>query len=624
MGARPILDGARGWTQAGFNPEGAVKRLPSCPAVADCHDRWLRRLALASLNTQSEDLPPLLSDSVDRFAASWAAGGDSRRLWAGDESLWTSSGESDWLGWLGIADEMASDTSPLRGLAEEVRGSYRHALLLGMGGSSLCPEILRLCFGTRNGFPDLRILDSTDPGQISDCAAALDLQSTLVLSASKSGSTLETALLTQHFLERIGEAVGAERAASRFVAITDPGSSLESQARALGFRHVFSGLPSIGGRYSALSNFGMVPAAVMGLDVCRLLAGAKLMRSACGPEVLPHANPGVRLGLALGAAALAGRDKLTLVPSASVASLGAWIEQLVAESTGKSGKGIVPVEGEELGAPASYRSDRIFVSIALESEIDRGASQSLRGLAELGHPVVRIGIRHIADIGQEFFRWELATAVAGAVLGINPFDQPDVESAKVAARALTSAYEADGALPAAEPFAEQSGIQFLAAPRHAERLLEAAGRGGLPAVLRAHLETVGDRDYVALLAYVNRNAAAQAALGRMRAAVRAACGVATCVGFGPRFLHSTGQLHKGGPNSGVFVQIGCDARAAIDIPGRQLSFGVVAAAQSLGDFGVLNRLGRRALRIHVSDEQGSGLTRLVKLFAEAARVEVDG
>ena len=574
---------------------------------------------MASLNAQFEHIPQPLAQSVERLAARWSADGNTGRLWGGDESLWTSSGEADWLGWLGVVRGLSADTSQLRALSEHVRGRYTHALLLGMGGSSLCPEVLRLCFGVQEGYPDFGILDSTDPGQIADCEAKINLESTLFLSASKSGSTLETALLTQHFVDRLSEAVGAGAAALQFVAITDPGSGLESMARQLGFGHLLHGLPSIGGRYSALSHFGMAPAAVMGLDVDRLLAGALAMRSACGPDVSPDANPGVRLGLVLGAAALAGRDKLTFVTSPGVAALGAWIEQLVAESTGKAGMGIVPVEGEILGEPSGYAFDRVFVSIALGSEAEQITDQALDELINLGHPVVRIGIRQLEDIGQEFFRWEVATAVAGAVLGINPFDQPDVESAKVAARALTSAYEAAGSLPVAEPFLKESGVELFAAPAHTERLLRAAQGGGLAAVLRSHLGSAGNGDYLALLAYVNRNPAAQATLARIRSTIRPAVGVATCVGFGPRFLHSTGQLHKGGPGSGVFVQIGCDSGRDIAVPGRELSFGVVEAAQALGDFSVLAGLGRRALRIHVSAEQGPALARVAELFAEAAQ-----
>ena len=570
---------------------------------------------MAALNSQLEDLPLHLGENVERLAARWVAEGSSRRFWDGDESLWTSSGEANWLGWLGIA----VDSSHLRRLAEAVRGRYSHALLLGMGGSSLCPEVLRLCFGVQDGFPDFAILDSTDPGQIADCEAAIALESTLFLSASKSGSTLETALLTQHFLDRLAEAVGPERAASQFVAITDPGSGLEAKARELAFGRVFHGVPSIGGRYSALSHFGMVPAAVMGLEVDRLLLRAQEMRAACGPGVPPERNPGVRLGLVLGAAALAGRDKLTFVTSSGVSSLGAWIEQLVAESTGKSGKGIVPVEGEALAEPATYAFDRIFVSIALESGVDQAADQTLGALAKLGHPVVRIGIRQLEDLGQEFFRWEVATAVAGAVLGINPFDQPDVESAKVAARALTSTYEAEGSLPAAEPFLEESGIRLFAAPGRAARLLRSSGGGGVASVLRAHIGSAGEGEYIAFLAYLNRNAGAQAALGRIRDAIRSASDVATCVGFGPRFLHSTGQLHKGGGDNGVFLQIGCDLGRDIPVSGRGLSFGVVEAAQALGDFSVLTKLGRRALRIHVAARQDDALARLEELFAEAVQ-----
>ena len=542
-----------------------------------------------------------------------------RRFWGADESLWTSSGEGNWLGWLSVLESQRAGNELLREFADQVRGRYSHAVLLGMGGSSMCPEVLRLCFGTKEAFPDLKVLDSTDPAQIQACEDSIRIESTLFLSASKSGSTIETSLLTQYFLDRLSRRLGARRAAGQFVAITDPGSRLEAAARDRAFGHVFYGVPSIGGRYSALSNFGLVPAAAMGLDVPRLLDGVRPMCLACGPEARAADNPGLRLGLSMGLAAMAGRNKLTLLASSRIGALGTWIEQLVAESTGKRGKGIIPVESEALGEPVSYSHDRVFVHTSLQS--DTSASEELRldRLIQLGHPVVRIRLRELEDIGQEFFRWEVATAVAGAVLGINPFDQPDVESAKVAARELTAAYELDGSLPAEDSFFEESGISLVAPRDNAQALVADSPDPTLASLLGAFLDTVREGDYVALLAFVARSPETEVALAGMREMVRRRCRVATCVGFGPRFLHSTGQLHKGGPNCGVFIQIVCDDPTDIPVPGRGLGFGVVKAAQALGDLKVLTRLGRRVLRVRISGDLTAGLARLEAAFARTAQ-----
>lgn len=569
------------------------------------------------LNPQTLALPCDLEGDFQRLCAQWEQRGNLQRLWAGDASLWTGSGEGNWLGWLRIVDQQLGDIARLRALAADIRGRYTHAILLGMGGSSLCPEVLRLCFGLREGFPDLQVLDSTDPAQIRACEDSVQLESTLFFAASKSGSTLETALLTRYFLDRLSRCVGTVQAGRQFVAVTDPGSRLEVLAADRGFGHVLHGVPEIGGRYSALSHFGLAPAAAMGLDVAALLRSARSMCAACAAESQPSRNPGLRLGLLLGAAARRGRDKLTFVATPGIAPLGAWIEQLVAESTGKRGSGIVPVDGEPLGPPGSYGDDRIFAQLVLGEESDPGQDAQLAALRSQGHPVARIAVRGAGDIGQEFFRWEFATAVAGAVLGINPFDQPDVESSKVGARELTGRYEADGTLPAGDAFLTAGGMQMFAAPGYARRLV-----GGLPAptpesVLRAHLGNVGAGDYFALLAYLPREPSCQAALARLRAAARARLRTATCVGFGPRFLHSTGQLHKGGAGNGVFVQLGCADASDLPVPDSGLTFGVVKAAQAQGDFEVLARLGRRALRIQLNGCPDQGLARLESAFAAA-------
>ena len=574
-----------------------------------------------SLNPQVEQIPASLQAEVGGLCQRWASEGRMARLWSGDASLWTATGESDWLGWLSVIDGQLADIGNLVALQERIKGRFSDAVLLGMGGSSLCPEVLGHCFGRQAGYPDLSVVDSTDPAQVQACEESIQIESTLFLSASKSGSTLETSLLTSHFLDRLADSFDSRRAAERFVAITDPGSKLERHANEAGFGDVFHGVPEIGGRYSALSNFGMVPAAVMGLDVRTLLKNARLMHSACADGSDCAGNPGLRLGLLIGAAALAGRDKLTFVCSPGIGSLGTWIEQLVAESTGKNGTGIVPVEGEDLQAPDRYGKDRVFASISLEAESNPQRDAALDELVRLGHPVVRISMRGVESIGQEFFRWEVATAVAGAVLGINPFDQPDVESAKVAARRLTAEYEERGALPEDEPFYEGSRCRLFASPTHASAVLESCDKRALPSLVRSHLDTVRDTDYIAVLAFVRRDAETTAALERIRALIRASRPNATCVGFGPRFLHSTGQLHKGGADNGVFIQIDCDDGPALRVPqsASGMTFGVVKRAQALGDFDVLMQSGRRVMRIEIAGGLEDGLGTLESAFAEACQ-----
>lgn len=574
-----------------------------------------------SLNPQVEQIPASLQAEVGDLCQLWAADGRMARLWSGDASLWTSSDESEWLGWLSVIDGQLAEIGNLAALQKRINGRFSDAVLLGMGGSSLCPEVLGHCFGQQDGYPDLKVVDSTVPAQIRACEESIQIESTLFLSASKSGSTLETSLLTSHFLDRLADSVGPRRAAERFVAITDPGSKLERHATDAGFGDVFHGVPEIGGRYSALSNFGMVPAAAMGLDVRTLLRNARRMRSACADGSDCAGNPGLRLGLLIGAAALAGRDKLTFVCSPGIGSLGTWIEQLVAESTGKNGTGIVPVEGEDLQGPDSYARDRVFASIGLESEPNPQREAALDELARLGHPVVRISMRGVESIGQEFFRWEVATAVAGAVLGINPFDQPDVESAKVAARRLTAEYEERGVLPTDEPFYEGSRCRLFASPAHASAVLESSDRRALPSLLRSHLDTVRGTDYIALLAFIRRDAETTAALERIRALIRDSRPNATCVGFGPRFLHSTGQLHKGGADNGVFIQIDCDDGPVLRVPqsASGMTFGVVKRAQALGDFDVLMQSGRRVMRIEIDGGLEKGLVALEAAFSEACQ-----
>ncbi|PYN32007.1 MAG: transaldolase [Candidatus Rokuibacteriota bacterium] len=543
------------------------------------------------MDHQTLTLPPDLEKQVRRTLEEWTAGGKVRRLWARDATLWTGADEADWLGWLGIVEDQPGRIDQLRRVAEDVkRERFTHALLLGMGGSSLCPELLKETFGRVDGFPELFVLDSTDPAQIRALERKVDLAKTLFIVASKSGSTLEPNIFKQYFFERVRQIVGAERAGSRFVAITDPGSRLQQVAEADRFRQVFFGVPSIGGRYSALSDFGMVPAAVMGLDVARLLGRAKEMADACGGNVPAEKNPGAVLGVVLGVLATQGRDKVTLVVSPAIYDLGAWLEQLLAESTGKEGKGLIPVDREPLGPPEVYGADRLFVYLRLASAPDARQDLAVIALERAGQPLVRITVDGPYDLGAELFRWEFATAVAGSVLGVNAFDQPDVEASKVATRRLTEEYERTGTLP----------------PESPTRVSEA----NLTATLRAHLRTLTPGDYFAILAYLEMNAAHEATLQGIRRAVRDRYRVATCLGFGPRFLHSTGQAYKGGPNTGVFLQITCEDAADLAVPGQAYTFGVVKAAQARGDLAVLAERGRRALRVHLDTDAPRGLQML--------------
>jgi transaldolase/glucose-6-phosphate isomerase len=553
----------------------------------------------AKVNQQTLSLSADETTAVKASLAEWHAANKVRRLWDGDATLWTSADEGKWLGWLSITNEQFAHVGGLTQLAADVRAaSFSHAVLLGMGGSSLCPEVLRLTFGTFPGYPELLILDSTDPAQVRAVEQRIDLARTLFIVSSKSGGTLEPNIFTQYFFDRVKATVG-DGAGSRFIAVTDPGSSMQKVAEQLGFRQIFFGVPSIGGRYSALSAFGMVPAAIMGLDVLRFLNAAEEMVQACAATVPAAENPGVVLGTILGVLANRGRDKVTLVASPAIGDLGAWLEQLLAESTGKNGKGLIPIDGEPIGPPEVYGKDRVFVYLRLATAADAAQDQAIDRLERAGQPVVRIAVDDPYQIAEEFFRWEIATAVAGSIMGIHPFNQPDVEASKVATRKLTTEYERTGSLPKDE--SSTVGV----------------GDAALVDRLRAHLRQLGDGDYFALLAYIEMTDAHARVLRGIRQCVRDWRHVATCVGFGPRFLHSTGQAYKGGPNSGVFLQITCDDAADLQVPGQKFTFGVVKAAQARGDFAVLAERGRRALRIHLGSDVDAGLQTLDRAIRTA-------
>ncbi len=597
--------------------DGLAKFVDPFTKLLKAVERRCREANKARINEQTYSLPAALKSEVAAKLKAFDGQGGTRRLWAGDASLWTGTDEASWIGWIGIVDQQLDDLSPLKNLQADVKKEgFTHVLLLGMGGSSLCPEVWKETFGRVAGSPELFVLDSTDPAQVKAIEEKVNLDKTLFIVSSKSGSTLEPNIFKAYFFDKVKQKLG-DKAGSRFVAVTDPGSSLEKEARVDGFRHIFPGLKSIGGRYSALSNFGMVPAAAMGLDVERLLDEAERMVHACAPGVPAEENPGLVLGTILGVAHNHKIDKCTLVASPGIHDLGAWLEQLLAESTGKEGKGIIPVDREKLGPPESYGDDRVFAYLRLEDGADAKQDAAIDALEKAGKVVVRIRVASKYDLAEEFVRWEVATAIAGAVMGINPFNQPDVEASKIATRAITSEYEKTGKLPAEQPFYEGDGVKLFADAANTEALKKAVSAPSLGAFVKAHLDRVGKGDYVGLLAYVNMNAGNEEALQGPRHRLRDRKKVATCLGFGPRFLHSTGQDYKGGPNSGVFLQVTCDDARDLPVPGSKYTFGIVKAAQARGDFQVLADRSRRALRVHLGADVAAGLRTLAAAIEKA-------
>ncbi len=520
------------------------------------------------------------------------------------------------MGWIDVVERQQKDISSFAELGGDIQSAgFQTALLLGVGGSSLCPEVLAKTFGRQPNFPELRIVDSTDPDQVMAACEELNLGETLVIVASKSGSTLEPNILKQFFFEEMTRAVGANEAGSHFVAITDPGSKLEEAAKLERFRYIFHGDPQIGGRYSALSNFGLIPATVAGLKIEKLLYEAA--KAVAGAKEPVEDNPAVQLGLLLGVAANAGRDKLTLLISPEIYDLGAWLEQLIAESTGKQGKGITPVDRESAGSPEVYGNDRVFVYVRLKDTSDASLDAKIAALEAAGQPVIRFEISDLYEIFGQFFTWEIATAIAGSVMGINPFDQPDVESAKVETRALTAEYENTAKLPERKPIVSEAGIEVYATETYAAALNSIAKNQTLVGLLRAHLNQFQPGDYFAILAFLPMFSEYEWTLQAFRHKVRDRKRVATCLGFGPRFLHSTGQDYKGGPNSGVFLQVTASHPDDMDVPGHKFSFGVVIDAQAAGDLAVLQARGRRVLRIHLGGSLTVGLRALSTAVAAA-------
>lgn len=534
------------------------------------------------------------------------------RLWNKDASLWKSDSDhqaiiKDRLGWLTVAQTMQKEADPIHTFSLDVKGErIKDVVLLGMGGSSLCPDVLRETFGKIEGFPELHILDTTDPSTIANCEKQLDLKKTLWIVSSKSGGTTETDSLFHYFFDKTGRG-------KQYIAITDPDTSLEKMARAKQFRKIFRNPSDIGGRYCALSFFGLVPASLMGLDIRKLLDSARAMVDSCRPSAPAAENPGAVLGACLGELYARGRDKVTFVVGKPIETFGYWTEQLLAESTGKEGKGLVPVEGEALGPPEVYGHDRVFVHIYVRSSPDEKTGARLKALEAAGHPVIEIALESPYDLGGEFFRFEFATAVTGSMMQIDAFDQPNVQESKDNTKALLETFEKQKSLPEEPPLIRQDGLSFYGPTRP-------GSVSNLAAELAQFVQSAKPGDYVALMAYLERSSTTQPMLDAIRLRLRDGLRAATTLGYGPRFLHSTGQLHKGGANNGLFIQFTADDPNDLKIPGEPYGFSTLKKAQALGDYASLLRHGRRLIRIHLGKNADAGLEKVSKSVEEVVAV----
>jgi transaldolase/glucose-6-phosphate isomerase len=540
------------------------------------------------------------------------------RIWNKDATLWKPNEAhqkiiANSLGWLTVATQMLAIADELKTFAKDVRasGDFNHVMVCGMGGSSLCPEVLRQTFGRQAGFPELLVLDSTDPDAINNFRNQIDIGKCLFVIASKSGTTTEPIAFHRYWYNEVAQQTNDPGKA--FVTITDPGSQMAEMAASENFRRIFLNQPDIGGRYSALSYFGILPAALMGLDIMRLLLGAETMAQACGPLTQANQNPAAVLGAVMAECALAGRDKITIVTDHKLSALGLWVEQLIAESTGKEGRGIVPVVQEPLGEVSAYGNDRLFVSLSVGA-LGEESKSKLKALESAGHPVVYRSLADVYDLGAEFFLWEMATAFAAWPLCINPFDQPNVQESKDATKALLEKYGREGKLDEQKAWASDGQLSVYAGGKGS-----ASGASvSVADALGAHFARIKPGDYVALLAYVEETPEIERALQTIRTSVRDATGCATTTGFGPRFLHSTGQLHKGGPDSGVFIQITAPDKIDFPVPEESYTFSILKDAQALGDFQSLLSHGRRAIRVDLGGDVLVGLGRLQELIDSIA------
>jgi glucose-6-phosphate isomerase len=555
------------------------------------------------LNSITYYLPENVEKAVENAVSDWNREDKISRIWQKDASVWTNDDENKWLDWLDIVEIELNDLEKYRQFAEDVK-SFESIVLLGMGGSSLCPEVFAITFGIEN----FHVLDSTVPSQVKAIESKVDLAKTLFIVASKSGSTLEPNCFKQYFYERVCETVGRENAGKHFVAITDPNSKMQQVAERDNFRKIFFGKPQIGGRFSALSPFGMTALASMQLDVKMFLQRADEMVEATKESDITK-NPAAYLGLILGVSQTLGRDKLTIFTSPEIYDVGAWLEQLIAESTGKKGVSIIPIDRELI--QGKYDNDRVFVYLKLK---DSAENYVIEELEKNSQPVIRITLEDKFNIGQEFFRWEFATAIAGSIMKINPFNQPDVESAKIEARKITEEYEQSGELPTENPFFEAEGIKLFSDEKNVSELNNLVEEKTLKNYLQAHFSRIEKHDYFALLAYIEMNSKHEELLQEIRHFVLNDKNVATCLGFGPRFLHSTGQGYKGGANNGVFLQITSDDKFDLQVPEQKYTFGVVKSAQARGDFQVLTDRNRRALRVHLGENVSEGLEKIISLI----------
>ncbi len=559
----------------------------------------------------------VLAEKVDEAIKELAAESANARLWSRDGTLWKDHPQIatkiyDRLGWLETNETI--DLNRLKALqAATKNGAFEYVVLLGMGGSSLAPEVLSKTFaptGSLPGFPRLLMLDSTDPAYIKHIQDAVDLKKTLFIVASKSGGTIETACFHAYFYELTG------KNGSQFIAITDPGSNLETQAREQNFRDIFLNPPDIGGRYSALSYFGLVPAALIGIDLDKLVGSASQMMRACGAKIGAKDHPGITLGAVMGAAGKEGRDKVTLVCSPSISSFGAWVEQLVAESTGKEGRGVLPVVGATAGKPHDYATDRLFIYLRVDNDDNAELDSEVQALRQAGHPTVTLHLPDTYALGGEFFRWEFATAIAGKLFDINPFDEPNVTESKINTNRNLQYFENHGSLPTTEPLLSEDGVSLYADERMAKLLQDLCAQHEFPAnsiagLLAAQINATNAGDYFALLAYVPAFPEIEEKLELARRRLRHVTRRAVTLGFGPRFLHSTGQFHKGGPPNGVFFQFTVDDPLDLAIPGQKYSFSVLKAAQAAGDLESLQTKNRRAMRLHLGSNALAGLEKLL-------------
>jgi transaldolase/glucose-6-phosphate isomerase len=534
-----------------------------------------------------------------------------QRFWGKEATLWHDDPTHqeiirNAMGWLHLTTRDAQQMNHLQRLTAGISGQFTDLILMGMGGSSLCAEVFGATFGVMKGFPRLHILDSTIPSQIQNLEKRVDIKKTLFIVSSKSGSTIEPMALYQYFFDRVRQIKG-DVAGEQFIAITDPGSPLETLARKNKFHEILYGIADVGGRYSALSIFGMAPAALMGVDVKTVLKRGEAMRRRCHFVVPPKENIGIVLGVTIGEMAQAGSDKVTFVLSPDIRNLGAWLEQLLAESTGKDGKGVIPVHEEPLGTPDFYGNDRLFVYIRLLSHLDRKQEEQVAALEKSGHPVIRIELSDLADLGGQFFLWEIATATACAILRVNPFDQPNVRESKESTSQVLREWERHGNLHEEVPVFSDEGIDVYADEANKKRLL---GASTLEEAMAAFLSHSTTSDYVAFNAYLERTEQTHNRLQAIRQQIRDQKRLATLIGYGPRFLHSIGQIYRGGANKGLFIQITADDAGDLPILGESYSFGMLKSAQALGDFLSLNVRNRRVMRIHLGANIMAGLIRI--------------